>query len=99
RMGNLLYRLAVLPKPTVAALNGSAVGGGCELAAACDMRIAKAGTKAGFIQANLAITTGWGGASLLYERMNASLAFKLLTEGRVLSVQELLKYGFINEIY
>ncbi|GIN91476.1 short-chain-enoyl-CoA hydratase [Siminovitchia terrae] len=99
RMGNLLYRLAILPKPTVAVLNGSALGGGCELATACDMRIAKVGTDAGFIQANLAITTGWGGASLLYEKMNPSRALQILTEAQVLSAQELKSFGFINEIY
>ncbi len=99
RMGNLLYRLTVLPKPTVAVMNGLALGGGCELAAACDMRIAKAGTNAGFIQANLAITTGWGGASLLYEKLDPSRAIQILTEAQVLSVQELKSFGFINEIY
>lgn len=99
KMGGLLYRLAVLPKPTVAVLNGMALGGGCELAAACDLRIAKSGTSAGFIQANLAITTGWGGASLLFERMNPTLALQLLIEGKLRSAHELEELGFINKIF
>jgi enoyl-CoA hydratase/carnithine racemase len=99
RMGNILYRLATLPKPTIALINGHAVGGGCEMAAACDFRIAKSGAKLGFIQANLAITTGWGGGSLLYERLGPSLAFKLLAEADMHTATEMKSYGFIHEIF
>lgn len=99
RMGSLLYRLAVMPKPTVAVINGSALGGGCELAAACDMRIAKTDTSLGFIQGNLAITTGWGGASLLFERINTSSALQLLTGARVISAQAMVEFGFIDKVF
>ena len=53
-------------KPTIAILNGNAVGGGCELASAFDFRLARSGIKLGFVQASLGITTGWGGASFLF---------------------------------
>nr|WP_231563781.1 hypothetical protein [Anoxybacillus sp. KU2-6(11)] len=43
------------------------MGGGCELATACDFRFARAGARLGFVQANLAITTGWGGTAMLFE--------------------------------
>ncbi|WP_433749469.1 enoyl-CoA hydratase/isomerase family protein [Falsibacillus pallidus] len=98
RMGEILYRLAILPKPTLAVINGSAVGGGCEIAAACDFRVASIISKMGFIQGNLGITTGWGGASLLFERIQASDALKLLCESSIIEVQRLKEMGFIQEI-
>jgi enoyl-CoA hydratase len=98
RMGNLLYRLATIPKPTVALVNGIAVGGGCELATACDFRLAREGTKMGFIQGTLAITTGWGGASLLYEKMDVYRAMKILMEADVYPVETLADWGYIHKI-
>ncbi|MFS0643592.1 enoyl-CoA hydratase/isomerase family protein [Siminovitchia sp. 179-K 8D1 HS] len=99
RMGSLLCRLAMLPKPTLASINGTAVGGGSEIAAACDFRIARRGARLGFIQANLAITTGWGGGSLLYERLGPSVAFKLLSEADIYTADEMKEIGFLQEVY
>lgn len=98
-MGNNLYKLATLPKPTFALINGSAVGGGCELATACDFRIAKSGCKIGFIQGKLGITTGWGGASLLYEKLPVHTALKMLFEANTYFSEELLDAGFIHEVH
>ncbi|KKB39243.1 enoyl-CoA hydratase/isomerase family protein [Bacillus thermotolerans] len=98
KMAEILYSLAVLPKPTVALINGTAVGGGCEIAAACDYRIARIGAKLGFIQGGLAITTGWGGGTLLLERTNASHALKLLTEASVYRAEQLDHIGWINKV-
>ncbi|HZG71603.1 MAG TPA: enoyl-CoA hydratase/isomerase family protein [Chondromyces sp.] len=98
KMGGILYELAVLPKPTAALINGTAVGGGCEIATACDYRIAKSGTKMGFIQGSLAITTGWGGGTLLIERLQASTALKILSEAAVYKAEDLKRLGFVNEI-
>ncbi|TFE03590.1 enoyl-CoA hydratase/isomerase family protein [Jeotgalibacillus sp. R-1-5s-1] len=96
KMGDILYRLAVLPKLTVAFINGTAIGGGCEIAAACDYRVAKKGAKLGFVQGDLAITTGWGGGTLLYERLVPSQAFRLLTEANIHTAEQLFEAGFID---
>ncbi|WP_071461166.1 enoyl-CoA hydratase/isomerase family protein [Bacillus massilinigeriensis] len=98
RMAGILYELMTLTKPTVALLNGTAVGGGCELAAACDFRIAKDGIRAGFIQGRLGITTGWGGGTILLERMQPSKALKMLASAKVYSAKELMEIGFVDVI-
>lgn len=99
KMGELLYELAVFPKPTVALINGTAVGGGCELAVACDYRIARTGAKIGFIQGGLAITTGWGGGTMLFERIETRLAFKMLSEAAVFRAEQLDDFGFIDRLH
>ncbi|WP_210363713.1 enoyl-CoA hydratase/isomerase family protein [Bacillus sp. REN3] len=99
RMAGILYRLLILPKPTIAVMNGTAVGGGCEIASACDFRIARKGTKAGFVQGNLAITTGWGGGSILLEKLPQHTAFKLLIGARIYTAEELKETGFIQATF
>lgn len=99
KMANILYSLLTLPIPTIALINGTAVGGGCELAAACDYRIAREGILAGFIQGKQAITTGWGGGSILAEKLPASIAMKLLMEAELQTASYLKKIGFINSLY
>ncbi|WP_442599392.1 enoyl-CoA hydratase/isomerase family protein [Neobacillus sp. D3-1R] len=99
KMAEILYRLLTFPKPTIAIMNGPAVGGGCELATACDFRIARRGIKAGFIQGKLAITTGWGGGSMLLEKMEMANAMKLLMTAEVYEVDKLKDMGFIHQIY
>jgi enoyl-CoA hydratase/carnithine racemase len=96
KMGNVLYRIATFPKITVAFLNGTAVGGGCELATSCDYRLALPGNKFGFIQGSLGITTGWGGATLLMERIHPNLALPLLHSCERKKTEEGLDIGFIN---
>lgn len=99
RMAGVLYKLLVLPKPTIAILNGTAVGGGCEIASACDFRIGKNGIKAGFVQANLAITTGWGGGTLLIEKLTQTIALKMLMDAKIHTSDELREIGFLNDLY
>ncbi|MBA4537627.1 enoyl-CoA hydratase/isomerase family protein [Bacillus aquiflavi] len=99
KMSNILYRLLTLEIPTVALMNGVAVGGGCELAISCDYRIAKEGIKAGFVQGYLAITSGWGGGTMLVEKMQSNHAEQMLMEAKLNHTDKLLQIGFIDSVY
>jgi enoyl-CoA hydratase len=98
KMKNILYKLATLPKPTFAFINGTAIGGGCEIAMACDFRLAVPEAKLGFVQANLAITTGWGGGTLLLERIPLSKASSILTSAQIAKAEEWEKFGLIDYV-
>jgi len=98
RMSNILTKLFFHPKPTIAFMNGTAVGGGCELASACDYRIANKHVKAGFIQGTLAITTGWGGATFLSEKLLPANAMRMLMEASLYDAYQLKELGFIQAI-
>lgn len=98
KMGEVLYEIMTFPIPTFALINGIVLGGGCEIAAACDIRIAKSGVKIGFIQGDLAITTGWGGATLLLEKLSYNNAMSLLLSAKKISVEEAQSLGFIQKI-
>lgn len=99
KMSKILVELLMLPKPTIALINGTAMGGGCELATACDFRLAKAGAKAGFVQGTLAITTGWGGGTILYEKIAAAGAMKLLMEAKMHKAESLVEIGFFDAVF
>lgn len=99
KMAAILFEIATLPIPTVSLMNGFTIGGGLELTAACDFRLARSDIKAGFVQGNQAITTGWGGASLLAEKLPAATAMQLLMNADIHTAQELYRMGFINELY
>ena len=100
KMAGLLYRVATLPMPVIAVVNGVAVGGGCEIATACDYRLVSSSTKAGFIQGTLAITTGWGGATLLFEKDGKhDRVFRLLSEAEIHTADQLLAAGWATELY
>ena len=99
KMAAILYELAIFPMPTIAIMNGYAVGGGMELAAACDFRLARKGIKAGFVQGKQAITTGWGGASLLSEKIAVDAALKLLITAELYTAEQLKEAGFVSDLY
>jgi enoyl-CoA hydratase len=94
----VLYQLAVFPVPTIALLNGGAAGGGCELASACDIRIAKQGTKFGFVQTKLGIIPGWGGGVLLAKRVAPSFANQWIMEGTVYNADDLALKGWVHRV-
>ncbi|TYR82621.1 enoyl-CoA hydratase/isomerase family protein [Priestia megaterium] len=98
KMGRILYELLTLPKPTVALLNGISVGGGCEIAIACDFRIGATHSEMGFIQGNLGITTGWGGGTILLEKLRHSEAMEMLYSAQLYSVERAKQIGFLSYV-
>jgi enoyl-CoA hydratase len=91
--------LETMPKPTIAAVNGYALGGGCELALACDIRIAAATAKLGQPEINLGITPGWGGAIRLARTTTLGYAKELVFTGRTVDAAEALERGLVNAVY
>ena len=98
RMGEALYRIKTIPVPVIALVNGTAVGGGCEIATACDYRLVRSHVKCGFIQGTLAITSGWGGGTYLFETLKHDAALKMLSDARTYSAGELLENGWASAI-
>lgn len=100
KMGNILYELATLRVPTIALINGTAVGGGCEIATACDFRLVASHAKCGFIQGTLGITTGWGGGTYLFERgLRHDRALKMLVDARAYDAQLLYDIGWAMRVF
>lgn len=97
-MKEVMHDIISFPVPTICLLNGDALGGGCEIATACDIRIAKEDTKFGFIQSRLGIIPAWGGGALLYEKVHPSFAFQWLMEAEVLEATYLQERGWLHHI-
>lgn len=86
------------PVPVVAALNGVALGGGAELAMACDFRVAAAHAAIGFVQAQLAITTGFGGIADLQAALGPRKAMELMLSARILKAPEALHLKLFDAV-
>ena len=86
------------PVPVVAVLNGDALGGGAELALACDIRIARAHARIGFLQGQLNIATSWGGGTDLFNVLSPGRALFLLCTAEVLSAQRALELGLLEAV-
>jgi enoyl-CoA hydratase len=91
--------LEVMPKPTIAAINGFALGGGCELALACDIRYAAATAKLGQPEINLGIIPGWGGTQRLARVAGVGVAKDLVLTGRTIDAEEALRLGLVSAVY
>lgn len=91
--------LETMPKPTIAAVNGFALGGGCELALACDIRYAASTAKLGQPEVNLGIIPGWGGTQRLARVCGLGVAKELIFTGRLVDAEEALRLGLVNAIY
>lgn len=97
-MGNALLALERLPVPVIAAINGYALGGGSEIALACDLRIVDENARMGFVQINMALTPGWGAGQRLARLVGASKALELLLDGQPMTAEALLPLGLANEV-
>jgi enoyl-CoA hydratase len=85
-------------KPIVAAVNGFALGGGCELAMACHLRIALTSAKFGQPEVNLGIIPGYGGTQRLVHLVGKSRALELMLTGKTISAHQAHQYGLVNEL-
>ena len=100
RMATVLYKIATLSVPVIALVNGHAVGGGCEIATACDYRLVSSRAKCGFIQGSLAITSGWGGGTFLFEKLpRQDIAMQMLSQAKPLPTSTLLNNGWATRVY
>jgi enoyl-CoA hydratase/carnithine racemase len=96
RMEGVLSRLEDGPQVVIAALNGSALGGGCELLTACHLRLAAETAQFSFRQAAMGVTTGWGGGRRLFRQVGRAAALRLLLTADTLDAQEALRLGLVD---
>jgi enoyl-CoA hydratase len=99
RLGQAVFnKLENLPQPVIAAVNGFALGGGCELALACDIRIAADNAKFGQPEVSLGIPPGFGGTQRLPRLIGKGRAQELLLTGDIIDAQEAYRLGLVNKI-
>jgi enoyl-CoA hydratase len=91
--------LETMPKPTIAAINGFALGGGCELALACDIRLASRRAKLGQPEINLGVIPGWGGTQRLARATTIGFAKELVFTGRTVGAAEALERGLVDAVH
>ncbi len=97
-MGEALLALERLPVPVIAAINGYALGGGSEIAVACDLRIMEEQARMGFVQARMGLTPGWGGGQRLMRLAGYAKALEILLDARAMNPQDLLACGLVNRV-
>ncbi|KEO83412.1 enoyl-CoA hydratase-related protein [Tumebacillus flagellatus] len=93
-----ITKLETLPQPTIAAVNGFALGGGCEVALACDLRIASTNAKFGQPEVNLGVTPGFGATQRLPRLVGAGIAKELLLTGDTIGADRAYEIGLVNHV-
>src|SRR5579872_648824 len=91
-------RLETMGKPSIAAINGFALGGGCELALSCTMRIASKNARLGQPEVKLGIIPGYGGSQRLARLCGKGIAHELILSGEMISADEALRVGLVNRV-
>ena len=100
KKGNDIFRkLETFPIPVIAAINGFALGGGCEIAMSCDIRICSENAIFGQPEVGLGITPGFGGTQRLARIVGPGMAKQMIFTGQTIKAQEALRIGLVNEIY
>jgi enoyl-CoA hydratase len=94
----IIHRLETLGKPAIAAINGFALGGGCEVALACTMRIASRNAKLGQPEVKLGIIPGYGGSQRLPRLCGKGVAHELILTGEMITADEALRIGLVNRV-
>ena len=94
----LLNKIENLEKPVIAAINGYALGGGCELALACDIRIASSNAKIGQTEVTVGIPPGWGGTQRLLRIVGPSKTKELIYTGKMITAEEAQRIGLVNRV-
>jgi enoyl-CoA hydratase/carnithine racemase len=97
-MGDALLALERLPVPVIAAINGYALGGGSEIALACDLRIVDETVKFGLVQVRNALTPGWGAGQRLLRAVGYARAMQILLQGNAMSATEMQALGLVNQV-
>lgn len=95
----LFARLRTLPVPVIAAINGVALGGGLELALACDIRVAVAGARLGLPEVKVGVLPGWGGTWRLAEAVGAAKARELVLTGELIEADAAARLGLVSSVH